>query len=618
MSATDGSLRLASLSQPVRTWRIAWAATALLAPAMLFGCGGDSDKTCMPGTEKCACRPNLECNAGLTCFSDMCVNASADGAVVDTPRAVLPDDAGKAGLPDVPSTMDGSVLNDGPIHQPTTDGPSTDTGATSNADGALPDRPAITPPPCGDGLVVFPEQCDDGNNTAGDGCSPSCRLEIGWKCNGSPSICSHTTCGDKKIEGAETCDDGNALPFDGCSADCQPEPDCGGGACVSACGDGFVFPNEECDDGNRIDGDGCSKDCKKEPGWTCAQVPMEKKMLVPMVARDFKYHNPSDFQVKVQGQKDPSRGMVEKLLNDKGKPVYTGLQGSAIKVESSRTFDMWYTDVPGTNHATASKLALWDNGKGAFVNRWGANGEQYLATEKAYYCGTKGEEKTDSDGNPIPCTSKTATSTECTTREAAGLEMLKCFTSPAEPQTYQAIYITKRLDGSPLWFPVDGDTTVTSKSEFEGARIPPMYETGDEKNEKGTWPYDLDVNGNKVLHDFSFTTEIRYWFQYETGKAYNLEFVGGDDLWVFVNGRMVVDIGGIHMAFADSVDLAAVASSIGLKSGNVYEVAIFHAERIADESVLKVNLPPFNGSASECYPEGSARPALDSGGISGG
>lgn len=38
------------------------------------------------------------------------------------------------------------------------------------------------PPRCGDGFKAAGEQCDDGNNTSGDGCSKSCNLECGWKC----------------------------------------------------------------------------------------------------------------------------------------------------------------------------------------------------------------------------------------------------------------------------------------------------------------------------------------------------------------------------------------------------------------------------------------------------
>jgi cysteine-rich repeat protein len=37
---------------------------------------------------------------------------------------------------------------------------------------------------CGDGLVTFNEQCDDGNLVVGDGCDASCVVESwnGWQC----------------------------------------------------------------------------------------------------------------------------------------------------------------------------------------------------------------------------------------------------------------------------------------------------------------------------------------------------------------------------------------------------------------------------------------------------
>ena len=38
---------------------------------------------------------------------------------------------------------------------------------------------------CGDGVVAISEQCDDGSNANGDGCSALCQVETGWKCSAS-------------------------------------------------------------------------------------------------------------------------------------------------------------------------------------------------------------------------------------------------------------------------------------------------------------------------------------------------------------------------------------------------------------------------------------------------
>ena len=47
---------------------------------------------------------------------------------------------------------------------------------------------------CGDGVLnaVSGEQCDDGDNNDGDGCSATCGEEAGWDCQGAPSVCSTT------------------------------------------------------------------------------------------------------------------------------------------------------------------------------------------------------------------------------------------------------------------------------------------------------------------------------------------------------------------------------------------------------------------------------------------
>jgi fibro-slime domain-containing protein len=445
---------------------------------------------------------------------------------------------------------------------------------------------------CGDGITVIPELCDDGNMTAGDGCSPTCKLEPGWKCSGSPSKCSHTTCGDKVVEGTESCDDGNALPFDGCAANCQNEPQCKtGSSCTSRCGDGLVV-NEACDDGNNVSGDGCSADCKIEPGYTCKQPDLGDKLSVPAVYRDFRAKNPAEFEPGATGRNMALTGMVKPDLDADGKPVYTGAVTGSF-VTSAATFAEWYRDTAGVNHTTAGKLTLWSNGKGAYVNRYGANGEQWPVTVQAYYCGNVGSEKLDPvTGLPIPCTSLTATGTDCDKNDALGYKQLTCTVTNG---SYVATYQSALLDGTPLFFPVDGDT-FTPTSERVAAQIGPPYSGAPDKM---LW---IDEPG-KPKHNFSFTSEVRYWFQYDAKKTYTLDFTGDDDVWVFINRKLAVDLGGIHTAAQGSVTFGAgMPAKFGLTDGQVYEVAVFQAERQTYGSSYRLTLSGFNAAPSDCKP----------------
>jgi cysteine-rich repeat protein len=77
-------------------------------------------------------------------------------------------------------------------------------------------------PGCGDSGVDPSEQCDDGNNNDGDGCSSTCNIEPGYLCTGVPSLCV-SACGNAAVNAGETCDDGNKTPGDGCNSDCRRE-----------------------------------------------------------------------------------------------------------------------------------------------------------------------------------------------------------------------------------------------------------------------------------------------------------------------------------------------------------------------------------------------------------
>ncbi len=119
---------------------------------------------------------------------------------------------------------------------------------------------------CGDGYVGSGEQCDDGDTNSGDGCSATCTEEIGFDCDGVPSVCV-STCGDNEQASDEQCDDGNTTSGDGCDEFCNTE--------VQGCGDGEIQSGdgEQCDDGNATAFDGCDDLCQEEAGWNCAGAP---------------------------------------------------------------------------------------------------------------------------------------------------------------------------------------------------------------------------------------------------------------------------------------------------------------------------------------------------------
>lgn len=85
----------------------------------------------------------------------------------------------------------------------------------------------------------------------------------------------------------------------------------------------------------------------------------------------------------------------------------------------------------------------------------------------------------------------------------------------------------------------------------------------------------FELNG--VPNNWHFTTEALASFRYKGGEVFT--FRGDDDIWVFINHHLAIDLGGIHGPEQGSVDLDARAAELGLVKGEVYDLQVFHAER---------------------------------------
>ncbi len=98
-------------------------------------------------------------------------------------------------------------------------------------------------------------------------------------------------------------------------------------------------------------------------------------------------------------------------------------------------------------------------------------------------------------------------------------------------------------------------------------------------------------DGQGVSRNFNFTTEWHLMFTYQPGQTFT--FRGDDDLWVYVDGKLVIDLGGIHEGHDATLEL----DTLGLAAGTDHSFDIFYCERhvIASEIEIETSIQ-FSGS----------------------
>lgn len=109
-------------------------------------------------------------------------------------------------------------------------------------------------------------------------------------------------------------------------------------------------------------------------------------------------------------------------------------------------------------------------------------------------------------------------------------------------------------------------------------------------------------------HNYHFTYELEMEFTYTDPSTRDNEleftFTGDDDVWVFVNGHLACDIGGVHGQASRSVNIDDRAADFGLDVNENYQLKLFFAERHTSESNFRIEttltlrkseLPPTAG-----------------------
>jgi fibro-slime domain-containing protein len=499
------------------------------------------------------------------------------------------------------------------------------------------------PPPatCGNGVIEFGENCDDGNMVSGDGCSSVCVTETGFTCATAGQACTrNVVCGDHFIEGMEGCDDGNLTSGDGCSSDCKLE--CGwecppGAVCRAAkCGDGIVAGKEQCDDGNTTDGDGCSAICTLESkpvsvaeGWVCTTPTAATGCKGPTTCATSVCGNKvvegseqCDDGNTVSGDGCSPFCRLEPVCPPAGGACSTVCGSGLLLANDTKQCDDGNT-VSGDGCSSTCMIEPGFNCKNVPVNPnplilpiiyhdfqsykdlgGHPDFEHYLGNGVAGMA----NQALGSNGVPVHVPMCVAWSTNLCTPPAS-----------ASPQWDPAV------DWFGMWYV---DTPMYNKTIVQTLTLPQITGGSYQFNSGAFFPIDGMGWGNTIgqTHNYGFTSATRYWFQY-AGTA-KLTFVGDDDVFVYVNKLLAVDLGGTHQRATGSITLDAADGTgyacdfvapgttggacdgtaktgghvvaLNLKMGSVYEIVVFQAERHTSASNYQLTLGNFSGTKSVC------------------
>jgi fibro-slime domain-containing protein len=103
----------------------------------------------------------------------------------------------------------------------------------------------------------------------------------------------------------------------------------------------------------------------------------------------------------------------------------------------------------------------------------------------------------------------------------------------------------------------------------------------------GFFPINGRLYGNYAStgKNYGFTYMINTEFTFQRNAGHIFTFTGDDDVFVFVDNKLVIDLGGVHSAVSQTVEMDRLN---WLQDGQVYALKFFFAERHTTQSNFRI------------------------------